>query len=201
RALADRFRAFVTRAAATEATRAGGRTGLAEALARGYHKVLAYKDEYEVARLYADGAFAARIAAAYEGRPRIEVHLAPPILAERDPVTGAPRKRAFGPWMFALFHLLARLKGLRGTAFDPFGRSPERRAERALIATYEGAVDEALGRLDHDNYDLVVEIARFVEPIRGFGHVKDANRTAALARLGELMALLRVGPRTRRAAE
>jgi indolepyruvate ferredoxin oxidoreductase len=201
RGLAERYRAFVARAQAAEAAQAGGLTGLAEAVARGYHKVLAYKDEYEVARLYVEGAFAAQIAAAYEGRPRLEVHLAPPILAERDPLTGAPRKRAFGPWVFVLFRLLARLKGLRGTVLDPFGRSPERRAERALIATYEAAVTEARDRLDHDNHDLVVEIARFVEPIRGFGHVKDANRAAALARLDELMTLLRAGPRTRRAAE
>jgi indolepyruvate ferredoxin oxidoreductase len=163
--------------------------------------VLAYKDEYEVARLYADPAFAARIAAQFEGSPRLEVHLAPPILGERDPVTGHARKRSFGPWAFAAFRALARLKGLRGTAFDPFGRTAERRAERALIATYEQAMTEALGRLDHDSHALVLEIARLPEQVRGFGHVKEANRIKALARLDELMGLLRAGPRAARAAE
>jgi indolepyruvate ferredoxin oxidoreductase len=201
RALAERYRALVARAAAAETARARGLSGLADAVARGYHKVLAYKDEYEVARLYAEGGFASQIAGMFEGRPRLEVHLAPPILGERDPVTGQARKRTFGPWIFTAFRALAKLKGLRGTTFDPFGRSAERRAERALIATYEQAVTEALDRLDHDSHALVVEIARFPEQVRGFGHVKDANRTKALARLDELLASLRAGPRAVRAAE
>jgi len=200
-ALAERFRAFVGRAADAERTRAEGMTGLVDAVARGYHKVLAYKDEYEVARLYTDPAFAARIAGQFEGSPRLEVHLAPPILGERDPVTGHARKRTFGPWVFALFRVLARLKGLRGTPFDPFGRTAERRAERALIATYEQAVTEALERLDHDSHSLVAEIARLPEQVRGFGHVKEANRVKALAWLDELMGLLRAGPHAARAAE
>jgi indolepyruvate ferredoxin oxidoreductase len=201
RALAERYRAFVARAAEAERTRAAGLSGLADAVAEGYHKVLAYKDEYEVARLYTSGAFEAEIARAFDGKPRIEVHLAPPILAERDPVTGSPRKRTFGPWVFWLFRALAPLKRLRGTPFDPFGRSAERRAERALIAIYERAVGEALDRLDHDNHALATEIARLPEAIRGFGHVKDANRAATLARHDELMTMLRAGPRDVRAAE
>ncbi len=201
RALAERYRAFVARAADAERTRAKGLTGLAEAVGHGYHKVLAYKDEYEVARLYTSGAFKAQLATMFEGRPRVEVHLAPPVLGERDPVTGSPRKRTFGPWVFTLFRVLAGLKGLRGTPFDPFGRSAERRAERALIATYEAAVEETLARLDHDNHGLAVEIARLPESIRGFGHVKDANRAAGLARLDELLTMLRAGPRETHAAE
>src|SRR5690606_15302069 len=117
-----------------------GQTALSEAVARNLFKLMAYKDEYEVARLYSDGAFRRQLAATFEpdgadGRPlRFEFHLAPPLLARRDSATGQPRKTSFGPWMMSAFAVLAKLKGLRGTAFDIFGYTAERRMERGLIA-------------------------------------------------------------------
>ena len=117
-------------------------SNITEAVARYYFKLLAYKDEYEVARLHADPAFRARIASQFEGDYTLNFHMAPPLLARPDPVTGRPRKMAFGPWVMSLFSVLAWLKPLRGTAFDIFGYTSERRAERALIAEYEALVDE-----------------------------------------------------------
>ena len=117
-------------------------TGLTEAVARSLHKLMAYKDEYEVARLYTDGTFLGQLRQQFEGDYRLEFHLAPPLLADRDPATGHLKKRAYGPWMLKAFALLARLKGLRGTVLDPFGRSADRRRERALIGQYERVVEE-----------------------------------------------------------
>jgi indolepyruvate ferredoxin oxidoreductase len=190
-AYAARYRELVGRVRAAEAAKAPGRQGLAEAVARSYHKLLAYKDEYEVARLYSDGRFAARLAAQFEGRPRLRVHLAPPLLARRDPATGLPRKAAYGPWMLRLFGLLARLKGLRGTPFDPFGYSAERRLERRLIADYEALIAELILRLDRDRHGLAVELATLPEQIRGFGHVKARHLAAAKAREASLLAAWR----------
>ncbi len=179
--LAGRHANLVARAQAAESRQAKGRSGLAEAVARGYFKVLAIKDEYEVARLYADPAFAGRIAATFEGVERLEVMLAPPLISRPDPVTGKLRKRAYGPWVFGLFRLLARLKGLRGGPWDIFGRTAERRAERALIGDYEETVAALLQGLREDNHALAVEIAALPEQIRGFGPVKEKNRIATLA--------------------
>jgi len=181
-AYAGRYRTMIGRVRHAEAERAKGRTGLAEAVARSYFKLLAYKDEYEVARLYTDGEFRRRLEEQFEGDYRIEFNLAPPLLAERDPATGHLRKRSFGPWMMGAFRLLARLKGLRGTAFDPFGRTAERRAERRLIGEYEAVVDELIAGLDGDRHALAVEIAAIPLSIRGFGHVKEASIAAAKAR-------------------
>ena len=146
--------------------------GLAEAVARGHFKLLAYKDEYEVARLHCAPEFRRKLEAAFEGDWSLEFHLAPPLFARRDPATGAPRKSRYGPWMMRVFAVLARLKGLRGTAFDPFGYTRERRRERALIDRYERTVAALLDGLDHSNHALAIEIASLPERIRGFGHVK-----------------------------
>ncbi len=203
-AYALRYRALIARAEAAERERAKGLTGLTEAIARGYHKVLAYKDEYEVARLYTDGEFLAQLRDTFEGDLKLRFHLAPPLLAERDPTTGHLKKRSYGRWMLTAFQVLRLFKGLRGTAFDPFGRSRERRDERALIGLYERTIAAVIADLDHDNHALAVEIARFPEAIRGFGHVKEANRTTTLARLARLdglMASFRAGPQARTAAE
>ena len=127
----------MARIAEVERGKAPGRTGLAEAVARGYHKLLAYKDEYEVARLYASPAFEKALGEQFESRRKLEFHLAPPLLARRDKATGEPRKMRFGAWMLPVFRLLARGKGLRGGAFDIFGYSAERRRERQMIADYE----------------------------------------------------------------
>ena len=128
-------------------------------MARNYYKLLAYKDEYEVARLYTDGTFLKRLSDQFEGDYKLDFHLAPPLLAELDPATGEPRKQAYGPWMLQAFQVLARLKRLRGTRLDPFGRTPERQMERQLIADYEKTLGELLSSLNHENHGLAVQIA------------------------------------------
>ena len=191
---ATRYRALVDQTEAAEGARAPGKSGLAEAVARYLFKLMAYKDEYEVARLYTDGAFAKQVANAFTGDPlRFEFHLAPPILARRDPATGAPRKISFGPWMMSVFKLLAPLKVLRGTAFDPFGYFAERRAERKLIADYEATLAEILDRLTPDNHHLAVGLAAIPEKIRGFGHIKMRHLKAAKADEAALLDQLRTG--------
>ncbi len=201
-AYAARYRDRVERATAAEAAKAPGKCGLAEAVARNLFKLMAYKDEYEVARLYSDGAFLRQAAAEFDGKLRFQFHLAPPLLARRDPATGEPRKMTFGPWMLRLFGLLARLKFLRGTAFDPFGRSEERRLERRLIAEYEAMLDEALPKLTPDNHHLAVGIAAIPEKIRGFGHVKARHLAAAKADEAVLIDQFRSGaPHLLKAAE
>src|SRR5690606_783043 len=144
----------VRQAEAAEREKAAGHTGLAEAVARNWFKLLAYKDEYEVARLYAGagGHFAKALEKQFEGDYRIEFNLAPPLLAKTDKETGHPRKMVFGPWMMRAFAVLSRLKFLRGTALDPFGKTDERRTERRLITEYEATVRELLSRLTPENH-------------------------------------------------
>jgi indolepyruvate ferredoxin oxidoreductase len=184
-AYAARYRAFVEKVRAAEAPLAS--TRLTEAVARYLFKLMAYKDEYEVARLHTDPAFTAKIAAMFEGDYRIVHHLAPPLIAKTND-RGELVKRPFGPWMRSAFGLLARLKGLRGGALDVFGRTGERRTERALIAEYEACIDELITRLDADRLPLALEIARLPEDIRGYGHVKQRHLAAARAKWGTLMA-------------
>ncbi len=136
---------------------------------------MAYKDEYEVARLYGDPAFRAKLAAAFDGKPRLKVLLAPPLLSRTDPATGRPRKMAFGPWIFPVFRLLAKLKRLRGTRFDPFGWSVERTTERALIEAYAKTVETLLGTLSRSNLEAAITIAALPMRIQGFGPVKAAR--------------------------
>jgi indolepyruvate ferredoxin oxidoreductase len=157
---------------------------------------MAYKDEYEVARLYTNGAFEAKLRRQFEGELSVEFHLAPPLLARRDPRTGVPRKRVFGGWMFKLFKLLAWLRWVRGTPLDIFGRTAERRQERLLITRYEQVLGEIATALDHDNHALAVEIAR----LRGFGHIKARNVEKAKAREVELLARFRESGRAATAA-
>src|SRR5688572_29765793 len=201
-AYAARYRERVERARAAEASKAPDKCGLAEAVARNLFKLMAYKDEYEVARLYSNGEFLRQAAAAFDGKLRFTFHLAPPLLARRDPATGEPRKMMFGPWMMKGFGLLARLKFLRGTAFDVFGRSEERRTERKLIADYEAVLDEILPKLTADNHHLAVGIAAIPEKIRGFGHVKMRQLAAAKADEAVLLDQFRSGvPHLLKAAE
>jgi indolepyruvate ferredoxin oxidoreductase len=200
-AYAARYRALVDRAREVEAARVRGRTDFSEAVARYHFKLLAYKDEYEVARLYTSGDFLAQLRRQFEGQPKLQIHLAPPILAARDPQTGHLRKRAYGPWMLRAMKHLARLRRLRGTPFDPFGYSAERRLERRLIAEYEGVIEEALAALGPENYDVAVELARLPEQIRGFGHVKERHLRVAKQREGELLAALRAPAARLSAAE
>src|SRR3954469_9432206 len=185
---AERYRALVERVRRREQDVAPGSTKLAEAVARYYAKLLAYKDEYEVARLHADGALQQKIAGMFEGDYKLVFHLSPPLLARIDPTTGEPRKMRFGSWMLPVFKVLKGLKGLRGTAFDPFGRTAERRTERALIAQYEATVERLLGALSTANHALAVQIAALPEEIRGFGHIKLRNLAATRKKHDELMA-------------
>ncbi len=200
-AYAKRYMDLVERVRAAEAKEAKGMSGLAEAVARYYFKLLAYKDEYEVARLYTDGAFQEKIERQFGSRGRLEVHLAPPLFAERDPISGHLKKKAYGPWIFTAFKWLARFKGLRGTAFDPFGYSEERRTERRLITHYEALMIEILTKLDHDNHAMAVEIASLPEQIRGFGHVKERHLEAVNAREAALLEAFRSPAATLTAAE
>ncbi|MSO69163.1 MAG: indolepyruvate ferredoxin oxidoreductase family protein [Alphaproteobacteria bacterium] len=186
---AKRYRALVEQVRSVEAKQAPGFTGLADAVARGYHKLLAYKDEYEVARLYTDGRFAKQIAGQFEGRFKLLFNLAPPLIASRDPVTGHLKKRVFGPWMGLAFQVMARLKGLRGTPFDVFGYTAERRMERRLIGEYEKIVARLLASLEPDKHALAVEIATLPLEMRGFGHIKEANVARAQGEEARLIAL------------
>ncbi|MBI3672724.1 MAG: indolepyruvate ferredoxin oxidoreductase family protein, partial [Rhizobiales bacterium] len=184
-AYAARYKAFVDQVRQAEQPLGGSR--LTEAVARGLFKLMAYKDEYEVARLHTDPAFTARIASMFEGDYKLVHHLAPPLLAPKNE-RGELVKQPFGPWMRSVFGLLAKLKGLRGGALDLFGRSEERRTERALIDEYRGCIDELLKTLDAGRLAQAAEIARIPDDIRGFGHVKERHLKAARAKWAALMA-------------
>ncbi len=179
-----------------------GRSGLAEGVARYYFKLLAYKDEYEVARLYTEwrvrrprsGASSKPAA----GSGSIWRRCSSPSATR---ATGRLKKRAYGPWMLTAMRYLARLRRLRGTAFDPFGYSADRQTERALIGAYEATIAELLSGLSHDNHDLAVEIARIPEQIRGFGHIKERHLRAARQREAELLQAYRAAPARLSAAE
>jgi indolepyruvate ferredoxin oxidoreductase len=186
-AYAERYRALVEKTRSIEQQKTGT-TKLTEAVARYYAKLLAYKDEYEVARLYTDGAFKKKIEGMFEGDYRMVFHLAPPLLARTDPLSGEPRKMRFGSWTFQLFKILAKMKGLRGTPFDIFGYSSERKTERALIEEYEQTVERLLAGLTAQNHAVAVEIASLPEEIRGFGHIKARNLAAAQKKRTELLA-------------
>jgi len=186
-AYAEHYRRRVDAVRAAEAAQTPGRDGLGEAVAKSLFKLMAYKDEYEVARLWSDGSFQRQLAETVEGeRLRITLHLAPTWLV-RSERRGPVRKVSFGPWIVPVLRLLARFKGLRGTPLDPFGHSAERRAERALIGDYEAVLDEVLAGLSPDNHALAVAIAAVPEKIRGFGHVKTGS--IALAKAEEAMLL------------
>ena len=172
---AARYRTLVERVAAAERERAPGNSGLAEAVARYYAKLLAYKDEYEVARLYAAPEFLDKLKAQFDGEMRFAFNLAPPLFSARDPVTGQLKKREYGAWMLPAFRVLSRLRFLRGTPFDIFGYTAERREERRLIADYEALVGEILAGLGDANHSTAVQLAQLPETIRGFGHVKERH--------------------------
>jgi indolepyruvate ferredoxin oxidoreductase len=165
-----------------------GSSKLAEAVARYYAKLLAYKDEYEVARLHADGEFRKKIESMFEGNYKVVYHLAPPLLAKADPLTGEPAKMRFGPRMLPLFKILSPLKGLRGTALDLFGYTQERKTERALIREYEETVETLLKNLTPQNHAVAVQLASLPEDIRGFGHIKLKSVAAARKKREQLLA-------------
>jgi len=190
-AYARRYEAAVARVRDAEARAVPGSTALTGAVARYLFKLMAYKDEYEVARLHADGEFLARVAGQFEGDYRLKVHLAPPLWAEKDPATGEPRKRAYGPWMLKAMAVLAKFKGLRGTAFDPFGHSAERREERRLVVEYEETLAEIVERLSPQTHAIAVDLASLPEHIRGFGPVKARHLAQAADRRTALLGQLR----------
>ncbi|MFL6672117.1 MAG: indolepyruvate ferredoxin oxidoreductase family protein [Massilia sp.] len=185
-AYAGQYKAFVERVR-TEEAKLGKGTRLTEAVARYFYKLMAYKDEYEVARLYTDPAFMEKIGAMFEGDIKLRFHLAPPLLAKHDK-EGRLMKKEYGPWMMKAFGVLAKLKGVRGTALDVFGYTAERRMERALIGEYRQAVEALLPKLSADNLAQAVAIASIPEDIRGFGHVKERHLKAAKDKEAALLA-------------
>jgi indolepyruvate ferredoxin oxidoreductase len=190
-AYAQRYRMLVEMARAAEATKAKGMTGFAEAVARYAYKLMAFKDEYEVARLYTDGEFLKKLNAQFEGDFSLSFHLAPPLMNPPDPETGIATKRQFGPWMMRAFTLLAKLKGLRGTRLDVFGYTHERRTERQLIADYFGLIEELCASLTADNHGIAVQLAKIPEDIRGYGHVKVKHLKDAKDKEARLLATWR----------
>ena len=190
-AYAARYRAFVEQVRTAEAPL--GKTSLSEAVARYLFKLMAYKDEYEVARLHTRTGFDERIAQQFEGDYRIHYHLAPPLWARRDAQGHLLKRRYDGRLVRWGFRVLAALKGLRGTPLDPFGRSAERRSERELIEQYRTSLEEVIAGLDAGNHALALEIAALPEQIRGFGHVKERHLVAARQRWEALMTQWRAG--------
>ena len=197
-AYAEQYRAFVEQVQKAEAT-ATGKTALTETVARYLFKLMAYKDEYEVARLHTDTTFLDRVNGMFEGDFKLHYHLAPPIIAKKNS-KGQLQKQKFGPGMLTGFKMLAKLKGLRGTALDIFGRTEERKTERALIGEYRASIEEVIGSLTATNHATALEIASLPEQIRGYGHVKERNLAAARVRWAELLAKWRDPLAARQAA-
>lgn len=186
-ALADKYKSLVTLVREVEEKTLSGSTILSEAAAKFYHKLLAYKDEYEVARLYTDGEFIKNLRAEFGGDFKLQFHMAPPIMEREDTATGRPKKRTFGPWMLGALSVLAKFKGLRGTPFDVFGYTAERKAERALIAQFEADVALALKTLAPENLALAAEILSVADMIKGYGPVKHENMEKAKKLREELL--------------
>ena len=191
---ARRYRTIVAKVQAAEAEKAPGMSGLAEAVARYLFKLMAYKDEYEVARLYTETSFVERVQNTFDGdNLRFEFHLAPPLLARRDPLTGEPKKMSFGPWLLKVFAVLAKFKFLRATPLDPFGYAAERRTERRLVSEYLDGLDEIVGHLTPLNHGVAVALAALPEKIRGFGPVKARHLVATKAEEAILREQFRTG--------
>jgi indolepyruvate ferredoxin oxidoreductase len=191
---ARRYRKWVEKVRAAEALKVPGQTGLSEAVARYLFKLMAYKDEYEVARLYTDTSFVERVKASFDGDLRFEFHLAPPLLARKDKATGEPKKMSFGPWMLSAFRVLAKFKFLRGTPLDPFGHTAERKTERALVKDYEKLLTDIVARLTPENHATAVGLVALPEKIRGYGHVKMRNLGIVKAEESALLEQFTAGP-------
>ena len=185
--LAKRYRKLVDQVR-DAATKGGYGDALPRAVAINYAKLLAYKDEYEVARLYTDGRFEKQLRDQFEGEFKFSFNLAPPILSRGVDALGRPKKRAFGSWMMSVFRVLAKFRFLRGTALDLFGYSADRKLERDLIAGYEKDVATVLGLLSQATHDTAVEILSLPDRIRGYGPVKDKAVKDAKARYEQLAA-------------
>jgi indolepyruvate ferredoxin oxidoreductase len=183
-AYAQNYLAFLTQVQNAESTL--GKTTLTESVARYLFKLMAYKDEYEVARLHTDTAFLSRVNGMFEGNFTLNYHLAPPLTSKTND-KGELVKQKFGPLMLTGFKVLSKLKFLRGTALDVFGRTHERQMERALIEEYKSSLSIVIGQLNIDNHALALELARLPEQIKGFGHVKERNVKAARSQWTALM--------------
>ncbi len=190
-AYAKRYADIIAKIANAESEKAGGKSGLAMAAAKGLYKLMAYKDEYEVGRLYTAPEFKAALDAQFATHGKLEFHLAPPLFARHDKSTGEPRKMAFGAWMLPVFGLLAKGKGLRGTAFDVFGMTKERKLERQMIGDYEALLQEIGDRLKPSNHSVALQLAANALEIKGFGHIKLKNYEQAKVREAKLLAELR----------
>ena len=182
---ADRYKQLVDRVLVIDQKLS--KTKLSDAVAFYAHKLMAYKDEYEVARLHASPEFRNKLEAQFEGKYKLEFNLAPPIISPKDKVTGKPQKIQLGGWMLTAFGLMAKFKFLRGTAFDIFGKSAERKMERRFIEDYFNTVNELLETVSEENYELAVAIARIPEDIRGYGHIKEEYAEKAEAKWGSLL--------------
>ena len=190
-AYAGRYAATVRRIRRAEVANCSGETALTDTVAHALFKLMAYKDEYEVARLYTETDFLQRVADRFEGPYELHFHLAPPLLAKREPESGHLRKETYGPWILAAFRVLAKLRRWRGTRLDIFGRTEDRRTERRLIGEYEAVIEEITSRLSPANHPTAVELAALPLEIRGFGHIKQANLARAKAREAVLLAQFR----------
>jgi indolepyruvate ferredoxin oxidoreductase len=198
---ADRYLSVVRKIETAERNMTPGLDGLSESVARYAFKLMSYKDEYEVARLYSDGTFLRQLTEQFEGNYKIEFSLAPPLFSERDPETGHLKKKTFGAWMMPVFRVLASMKGLRGTAWDIFGKTAERKVERQLIEDYLALMEEVADNLDRENHAAAVELASIPEQIRGFGHVKDRHLMTAKAREAQALTAFHDPAAARNAAE
>ena len=187
KAYAQKYKALVDAVQAADVKLHGKTGALTEAVARYYYKLMAYKDEYEVARLYTDGAFIAQVKNTFDGDYKFTFNLAPPLLAKRDN-HGRLMKMEFGPWVLNAFKVLAKLRFLRGTPLDIFGYTEERKMERQLIRDYKSTVESLLEKINTGNYALATEIASIPEHIRGYGHVKEDHLKKAKGKEAELIA-------------
>ncbi|MBP0594270.1 indolepyruvate ferredoxin oxidoreductase family protein [Paraburkholderia sp. LEh10] len=178
---ARRYAEVVRRVVDAERHAVPGAAALGEAAARYLYKLMAYKDEYEVARLHTAPEALAQLQAQFKAGYKVQFHLAPPLLAKRDPLTGELQKKAYGPWVLNAFRLLAKLKGLRGGPLDVFGKTGERRHERQLIEDYIALLDEIVTSLNADNHEAAVALASVPDEIRGYGHVKEKSLLSAKA--------------------
>lgn len=191
KAYADRYLSFIQNVIREE--KRLGLTGLAEAVIQSYYRLLAIKDEYEVARLYTNGDFMRRLKQQFSGNFKLQFHLAPPLFSRRDPHTGELSKSTYGPWVFKVFKLLAKGKKLRGTVFDIFGYTAERRMERQMVLDFEITMGKVLVQLTPKNHAIACQIATLPQTIRGFGHVKERNLKEARATEEKLWAQMEGG--------
>ncbi|HEY4371861.1 MAG TPA: DUF6537 domain-containing protein, partial [Burkholderiales bacterium] len=196
---AQRYIEVVQRARAAETSTSDSRSEFSRAVARNLFHLMAYKDEYEVARLYTDTAFMAKINAQFEGDFKVNFHLAPPLFAKRN-ANGELVKKRYGPWMMSAFGLLAKMKGLRGGALDIFGYTEERRKERAMIGEYRDTLRGLIGELSAANLEQVTAIAALPEEIRGYGHVKERHLKVAEEKRALLLQSMRAPAQAAKAA-